>query len=1028
MSFADTPSDRPRPTRPVATPPRKRSPLLVALIAVGLFLLATVIFAQVWTEVRWYQQLGHEDVFWTQWVVRLVMFVVFGLIAGGAVWLSLWLAKRARPAVSTATRGPADQLREQIQPLEKAVMVALPIFVGIIAGFSMSGRWEQFLAWWHHEPFGTTDPQFGLDVSFYVFTLPILQALVGFWLVISILCTLLAAFVHLVYGGISGGGRAFVASGGARIQLAISGLLVMLGIAANYWLDRYALLNSQGEKFYGAGYTDINAILPAKIILVGIALLVGLLFLAVIWRGDWRIPATGVALMVLSALVVGGVYPAIVQNFSVEPNAQELESEYIQRNIDATLAAYGIDEVETTPYAAATEADADALRGDAETTAQIRLLDPNIVSPAFRQLQQNKQYYNFPDTLAVDRYRIDGEIQDTVIGVRELDLSGLSDENRTWVNDHTVYTHGFGIAAAYGNRTTADGQPSFFEGGIPSTGLLEVDQPRVYFGTTVPDYSIVGAPEGTDPWELDFPDDDAANGQVNTTYTGDGGPSIGSFFEKLMYAIKFGESQILFSDRVTAESQVMYHRDPLERVARVAPYLELDSTSYPAVVDGEIVWVVDGYTTSDLYPYSAPWSSSALFASSAVNPLPSQLNYMSNSVKATVNAYDGSVNLYAWDPEDPILQTWSNVFPTAIEPIEDISGDLMSHLRYPEELFQVQRAQLQRYHVTDASAFYSGQDEWATPNDPTAGDSVLQPPYYLTLQMPGQDDPAFSLYTTYIPGGNTDRNILTGYLAADSETGDTPGEVAEDYGTLRLLELPRDTTIPGPGQVQNDFNSNSDAQTTLNLLRQGETDVLNGNLLTLPVGGGLLYVQPVYVQASEGTQIPLLRKVFVSFGEEVGFADTLQEALDQVFGPGAAPEAPDETETITDDGEITDEADVDGGDTDTGDTDTGDTDSGDTDTGDTGTDSGTIATDDLEAAQIQLHESLAAAQQAIEDGEAALAVGDFAAYGEAQADLEQALNDAVAADDRIAELTGVTFDDTASEPAASPEPSATASE
>ncbi|MDE0572571.1 UPF0182 family protein [Demequina sp. B12] len=1010
MTFDDRSADRPRPTRPVAEPPRRRSPLLVALVALGIFLLLTVIFAQVWTEVAWYQQLGFESVFWTQWVVRLILFAIFGVVAGGAVWLSLWLAKRARPAVSTR-RTPVDQLREQVQPLERAIMVALPIFVGVIAGFSMSGRWEDFLAWWNHEPFGTVDPQFGFDVSFYVFTLPILQTLVGFWLVISILCTLLAAFVHLVYGGIAGGGRVFVASGGARIQLAISGLLVMLGIAANYWLEQYALLNSQGEKFYGAGYTDIHAILPARIILVGIAILVGLMFLAVIWRGDWRIPIAGVSLMVLSAVAIGGIYPAIVQNFQVEPNAQELEAEYIQRNIDATLEAYGIDQVETTQYDAATEADPDALRADAEATAQIRLLDPNIVSPAFRQLQQNKQYYNFPDQLAVDRYRIDGEIQDTVIAVRELDLSGLSDANRTWVNDTTVYTHGFGVAAAYGNRSTSDGQPSFYEGGIPSTGLLNVEEPRIYFGQTLPPYSIVGAPEGTEPWELDYPDDDAPTGQVNTTYQGEGGPSIGSFFEKLMYAIKFGEQQILFSDRVTSESQVLYYRDPLERVGRVAPYLELDSKTYPAVVDGRVVWVVDGYTTTDRYPYSAPVNSSALFASSETNPLPSQLNYMANSVKATVDAYDGSVTLYAWDEEDPILKTWSNIFPTAIQPMSEISGDLMSHLRYPEEMFAVQRALLERYHVTDASAFYSGQDEWNTPDDPTSGDSVLQPPYYLTLQMPGQDEPSFSLYTTYIPGGNTDRNILTGYLAVDSETGDKDGEVAEGYGQLRLLELPRDVSIPGPGQVQNDFNSDSNAQTTLNLLRQGETDVINGNLLTLPVGGGLLYVQPVYVQASEGTQIPLLRKVFVSFGEEVGFADTLQEALDQVFGEGAAPEAPDETETITDDGQIAEEGDAGEGTVDEptdGSTTDPSTEPSETSTPEpTETSDGNsdLATADLAAAQAELHSALADAQQAIEDGNAALADGDFAAYGEAQDALEEALARAVAADDRIVELT-----------------------
>ncbi|WP_084129318.1 UPF0182 family protein [Demequina sp. NBRC 110055] len=1003
MTFDDRPDRPQRPASPV--PPKRRSPLLIAGIAVAILVVATVIAANIWTEIAWYQQVGFTGILWTQWIARIVLFAVFAVLAGGAVFLSLWVAKRVRPATG-ARRGALDQYREQIAPIERGIMIALPIFVGIVAGFAMAARWQDTLAWLNHTSFGEVDPEFGLDLSFYVFTLPILQAFVGFWLVITILCTLLAAFVHLLYGGISGGGREFVASGGARIQLAVSGLLVMLGIAANYWLDRYALLNESTGEYYGALYTDINAILPAKGILFGIALLVGLLFLAVIWRGDWRIPAVGVSLMVLSALVVGGVYPAIVQNFQVNPNAQDLEAEYIQRNIDATLAAYGLEHVEPTSYDATTEASAEALRADAETTAQIRLLDPNIVSPAFQQLQQNKQYYNFTDELAVDRYELDGEMNDTVIAVRELDLDGLGAENRNWVNDHTVYTHGFGVVAAYGNRTTSDGQPAFFQGGIPSTGDLGEYEPRIYFGQTLPDYSIVGAPEGTSPWELDYPDDDSTTGQVNTTYDGEGGPSIGSIAEKILYAIKFGEEQILFSDRVTSESQILYHRDPLDRVARVAPYLELDSTTYPAVVDNRVVWVVDGYTTTDSYPYASPLQSSTLFADSEGSPLPTVLNYMRNSVKATVDAYDGSVTLYAWDESDPLLQTWQNVYPTNIQPISEISGDLMSHLRYPEELFQVQRHQLQRYHVTDASAFYSGQDTWTLPNDPTVGETTLQPPYYLTLQMPGQDEPSFSLYSSYIPGGETDRNILTGYLAVDSETGNADGEVAEGYGKLRLLELPRDTTIPGPGQVQNNFNADSDAQTTLNLLRQGDSDVVNGNLLTLPVGGGLLYVQPVYVQSSEGTRVPLLRKVFVSFGEEIGFADTLQEALDQVFGPGAAPEV-DEAETITDEGEVTDEADVDTGATPTPTPTTSSTPEP-TNTAttqpepeptQTGTDDRDIAT-----AQADLEAALADAQQALQDGEAALADGDFAAYGEAQDDLAAALEAAVAADDRITEI------------------------
>jgi len=981
VTFDDRPTP---PRRPVEVPRRRRSPLVFVAIALAVLFLIVMAAAQVWTEVSWYRQVGYTEVFTTQWVARIAMFFGFGLVAALAVWLTLWIARRVRPAVS-GKRTTLDQYREQIRPLEKLVMVALPAFVGLVAGLAMSGRWTEFLAWWNHEQFGVADPQFGLDASFYVFTLPVLQSLVGFVLTIAILCTVLAAFVHLLYGGI-GGGRSFVASRGARIQLAISGLVVMLAIAANYWLGRYSLLNTQNGDYFGALYTDVNAIIPGRTILVGIAVLVGALFLAVIWRGDWRIPAVGVSLMVLSALVVGGIYPSIVQRFQVEPNAQSLEAPYIQRNIDATLYAYGLDEIETIPYDAATEAEADQLRADAETTAQIRLLDPNVVSPAFQQLQQNRQYYDFSDRLAVDRYQLDGELNDTVIAVRELNLAGLSDENRSWVNDHTVFTHGYGVVAAYGNRTSTDGQPAFWEGNIPSRGSMGDYEPRIYFGQTVPDYSIVGAPDGTEPWELDYPDDDSPTGQVNTTYAGDGGPSIGTFVEKLMYAIRFGEEQIFFSDRVTSESQILYYRDPIERVERVAPYLELDQTTYPAVVDGRVKWVVDGYTTADSYPYSAALQTPGLFASGE-SQFPSTLNYVRNSVKATVDAYDGSVTLYAWDAEDPILQTWQNIFPSTIVPVAEISSELMSHLRYPEDLFQVQRHQLQRYHVDDASAFYSGQDIWSTPQDPTGSGATLQPPYYLTLQMPGQDDPSFSLTSNYIPGGNTDRNILTGYLAVDSETGDAAGEIAEGYGQIRLLELPRDTTVPGPGQVQNNFNSDPGAQETLNLLRQGETDVVSGNLLTLPVGGGLLYVQPVYVQSSSGTQVPLLRKVFVSFGDEVGFADTLQEALDQVFGEGAAPDTDEPVDEVEPDTEL-DPGDV----PDTSEPTPTPSES------EPATDP-TAAPDDAQAA---LEDALARAQQALLDGQEALADGDFAAYGEAQEELEQAIEDAILAEEALA--------------------------
>ena len=937
--------------------PRRRPAWAITLAVVLVAIVLIIIAGSLWTDWVWFGQLGFAGVWRTAWVTRLVLFLVFGVFSAVAVWMTLWFAKRARPKVSTRHRTVFDAYREQLRPVERLVTISLPIIVGLISGAVVASKWEVFLAWRHQVPFGVVDPQFGKDVSFYIFTLPAVTAVVDFLLGIGILCALLSAFVHLLYGAITSGGRAFAATKPARIQLAVLGSLVMLLVGIKIELGRYTLLAGAGDTFDGANYKDVNASMPARHILAGIAVIVALMFLYVIIRADWRVPIIGVVLMLVSGLVVGGLYPSLIQKFKVDPNAQELEAPFIQRNIDATLVAFGIDDVEVTPYNAITEAESGALRADAETTTSIRILDPNIVSPAFQQLQQNKQYYDFPDSLSVDRYLIDGELNDTVIAVRELNIEGLSDENRTWINDRTVFTHGFGVVAAYGNRTNSDGQPTFFEGGIPPTGELGDYEPRIYFGPGLPSYSIVGAPEGTTPWELDYPDDTSPTGQVNTTYEGDGGPGIGNVLEKLMFWVRFGDEEILFSDRVTSESQILYVRDPVERVKKVAPYLILDTNVYPAVVDGRVLWIVDGFTTTNQYPYSDH------LTLTHEDGTESDLNYVRNSVKATVDAYDGTVTLYAWDADDPILQTWSKVYPDTLTPMSEISSDLMAHLRYPDLLFRIQRLQLATYHVTDAQSFYSGQDFWRNPEDPTSSSTTrLQPPYYLTFQMPDQDEPTFSMMSVFIPGGNTNRNVLTGYLAVNSETGDAAGRPDDDYGTLRLLELPRDSTVPGPGQVQNAFNSDPEAQTVLNLLRQGETNVLSGNLLTLPVGGGLLYVQPVYVKSSTGTQYPLLRKVFVAFGDSVGFGDSLEEALDQVFGRSTVdpvdPVDPDEPDDPVDPDEP----------------------------------------DAVIQARAALEAALQDAQAALEDGQAALAEGDFAAYGEAQDRLEEALAAAIEAE------------------------------
>lgn len=981
------------PPRPAPARPRRRGPLVPTLIVLGALVVLVLILAQVWTEVLWYRQLGFGQVLLTEWGTRLILFVAGFLIMAGAVGWSLNFGYRSRPVYAPSTQEQAnlDQYREAIEPLRRLVMIVGPAVLGLFAGAAASQQWATIQLWIHGGTVGEVDPQYNIDLGFYMFTLPGLRFITSFLMAVAVLAGIGAVATQYLYGGLRIGGQRGGAprtTRAARVQLSVIAAVIMLLIAANYWLDRYSILTkSQGNKFAGASFTDVHAVIPSKAILAGIAVFVAVMFIATAVRGNWRLPAIGVGLMVVAAIAVGGIYPAVVQKFQVQPNQQDAEADYIARNINATLDAYGLQDVEKTDYTAKVTAEAGALRQDAETTASIRLLDPQVVSPSFKQLEQIRGFYDFPDSLAVDRYEVNGESRDTVIAVRELDLGGLNAQQRNWTNDATVYTHGFGVVAAFGNTTAARGAPDFWEGGIPSTGDMGEYEPRIYFSPKSPEYSIVGGPEGTTGWELDYPDD-KSSGAVNTrfpTQTVSAGPSIGDPLNKLLYALKFGQGNILFSDRVTDDSQILYDRDPRERVQKVAPYLTLDGRVYPAVVNGEVKWIVDGYTTTDQYPYSASRSLDAATTDSLTETSetiqalqPKNVNYIRNSVKATVDAYDGSVTLYAWDADDPILKAWSKTFPSTLKPISEIDGATMSHLRYPEDLFKVQRNLLTSYHVTDAGQFFSGNDFWNNPDDPTSTVAVPQPPYYLTLKMPDQKDAKFSLMSTFIPTGNA-RNVLTGYLAVDADAGNVAGKPSEDYGKLRLLELPRDSTVPGPGQMNNNFTSDPTVSNELNILGRGDSKVRRGNLLTLPVGGGLLYVQPVYVQAASGTTFPLLQRVLVGFGDNIGFADTLDGALDQVFGGDSGADAGD---AGTDPGaEPTTPPDDTGGGTDDG--------------------GGTVSPDDQAAARADLTKALQQANKAIQDGQAALAIGDFAAYGEAQKSLDSAIDAALAAEARL---------------------------
>jgi len=885
-----------------ATPSPTRRILTISVAVIAAIIAGFFVFASLYTEFLWFDQLDFAGVLTTQWIATASMFVIGFLGMAVPIFVCIQLAYRLRP-VYVRLSSQLDRYQEVIEPLRRLAMWGMPVFFGVFAGFAAAGNWKTVWLWANGVTTDTLDPQFGVDTGFYLFAMPFYSVLLAFVSAVLLLCLVITALVSYLYGSVRIGQRELRISKPARIQLAVLAGLYLAVQAVSLWLDRYLMLVQDEGRITGAAYTGVNASIPGLAILSIIAAVVAVLFFVTAIIGRWRFPLAATALFVVASLVVGVGYPWVVTTFQVNPNQNAYQAPFYERNITATKQAYGFDDMEVTSFKATTDTEPGQLREDAETTASVRVMDPAIIGPTVRQLEQYRSYYQFAPELDVDRYEIDGKMQDTVVSVRDLDMSRLGGGD-SWNNRVAVYTHGYGMVALAGNQRTSDGEPVFLERGIPTSGFLtqgEDFEPRVYFGESSPEYSIVGAPKGTDPVEIDYPRGEDGENDTKTTFSGDGGPRIGNTFTKLLYALKFQSEQILFSDLVNSDSQILYDRDPLQRVQKVAPYLTLDQDPYPSVVDGRIVWIVDGFTTSSTYPYSKTVSMQDAIADSrtpASTVAFDNINYIRNSVKATVDAYDGSVTLYAWDDEDPILKAWEKVYPTTVKPISEMSGELMSHVRYPTDLFKVQRAMLGVYHIDNVRSFQQEDNRWQTPDDPRVKDRP-QPPYYLSMQMPGQDSPRFSMFSTFIPAsqqGET-REVLMGYLAVDSDAGSTAGEKSDGYGKLRLLEIDTNTTVPGPGQVQNTFDSDTAIANQLNVLTLGNSEVKYGNLLTLPVGGGLLYVQPVFVQSAEGTKLPNLRKVLVAFGDQVAFEDTLTEALDVLFGGDAGAVGGDEDVT-----------------------------------------------------------------------------------------------------------------------------------
>ncbi len=906
--------------------------------------MAFTMFSGFWTDWLWYRSVDYSSVFTTTLSTKIGLFFVFGLLMAAAVGLNIWLAHRLRPPLSAMSveQQNLDRYRMGIAPYKKWVLLAITALVGLVAGASAGSQWRTWLTWVNGVDFGRKDPQFQLDVSFYAFDLPWYRFLLGFGFAAVILSLIAAAVTHYLYGGLRLSSPGAKATGAATGHLSVLlGLFVALKAVA-YWLDRYGLAVKSSDfkatdNWTGLRYVDANAYLPAKTILFCIAVICAVLFFATLWRRTWQLPVIGFGLMVLSALLIGGLYPAIVQKFQVQPNEQAKEAPYVAKNIDATRYAYDIGDTQVSPYSGrgADPEKKPELRSQADQAASIRLLDPNIVSPTFQQRQQIRSYYGFPENLDVDRYTVEGQTQDTVIGLRELDLNGVP--KRNWINDHFRYTHGYGVVAAKGTEADSEGLPVFTEYDLPSQGQLGTYQQAVYYGEKTTQYSIVGGPQE----EIDYSKDGQ---EVGTRYKGDSGVNLSNPLNRAAYAVAFSEPQILYSGAIGEGSKILYNRTPKERVEAVAPWLTIDGDPYPAVIGGKIQWIVDAYTTSNGYPYASrttlgdTTSDSLTTDQRAVIAQQDRVNYIRNSVKATVDAYTGDVKLYEWDTKDPVLKTWMKAFPDTVEPRSAISDQLMAHLRYPQDLFKVQRELLTRYHVEDAETFLSGSEVWQVPDDPTNKVGEAVPPYYLSMKMPNQPEQAFSLTTTFTPNG---RDNLSAFMAVNAEAG------TDDYGKIRVLKLPTSTTVQGPKQVQSAFNSEQDIAETIRLLSGGDSQVEYGNLLTVPLDEGLLYVEPVYVRGG-GLKYPLLRKVLVSYNGQTAFEDTLAQALDKVFGAGGEAQPPEEEtppgeETPPDKGDAT------------------------------------------------LDEALKDVQKAFDAGQEAFKKGDWQAYGRAQEDLEEAL-------------------------------------
>ena len=841
------------------------------------------------------------SVFWGVFWSKAVLVLVFGVAFFALLYANLLIVKRFAPRyrLFSPEQEVVDRFRAQVDPYMNLLLPGVSILFAAFAALGVTGMWQRFLLWRNgaEAAFGQPDPVFGRDLGFYVFELPFLH-FVQSWLFSSlVVITIVTAVAYYLWGGIR-----FQAIGEKVTPTVKAHLSVLLGIivlvrAWGYRLDQFDLLTSSRGVVTGASYTDVNAQLPALRILVPIAIVCAVLFLVNIRFRGWALPAIGIGLLALVSLIAGVAYPAFVQKFQVEPQELQRESEFIDRNREFTRSAYGLTDVEERSFRVSEDVTTEDIENNPITISNIRLWDPATLQTAVRQLQQIRPYYTFED-VDVDRYALEnGERRVVMVAGREIDQSGVPAENQSWQNLHLFYTHGYGYVATRVDRVTGEGQPEFVVRDIPPASLPSEDfevvdppGPRIYFGEHEVEEFVVA---NTGQEEFDRPEGTQEGEEATVVYGGDGGVEVGGFFRKLALAWRFRDVNLLISDLIEQDSKIMFNRRIHDRVQKVAPFLMFDYDPYMAVVDGRLTWIWDAYTHSDEYPYSQRLDLAT------VSELDGEANYLRNSVKVTVDAYDGSMRFYVIDPNDPIVRAWQAAFPDLFTSGEEVSQNLREHFRYPEDLFKIQATQFARYHVDSATDFFSGRDFWGLPKDPSpsASEGDVLDPYYVLMRLPGEEREEFVLFSPFTPNN---RPNMIAWLAAKSDP--------DGYGELTAFEFQAGQSIDGPEQVFRRINQDADFSRERTLLGQGGSEVVFGNLLAIPVESSILYVLPMYIESTAtGGGIPELKRVVIVHGQTVTVGDTLRAALEASFGEGEEPppEEPGTDQTIQ---ELLDEA------------------------------------------------------------------------------------------------------------------------